>query len=427
MNSLLPALKISRDQASRNFRLGVANGIFYITAETAMDPTLVMVAFLSRLTDSPLLLGMVLPIRDGAWMLPQLWVSGWLQSVPHKLTVYRNISYIRVLMWIVVALTMNLVSDPALLLVLFFTAFSISSIASGFSGLPFLEVVGKTIPADRRGEFFAWRFGLAGIGSILASAFVRWVLDPHSPFTFPYNYGTLSVVFLVLAVFSVIAFCSITEPVEEKVLPRQNFGFQLRRALCVTRENGRFRAFLSLQALAMLAGSATPFFAVYVQDELGGSPAMIGVYLAILTAANLASNLVFGRLSRRVGNSRVMTLAVAAGVSMSALVLLLTLLARPLQLNGALAGAWLLPVYVLLGIRGSGMGVTNNALLLDIAPAEERSLYLGFSNTLLGLVLLSTGLSGGIVKLFGFQALIGFTLICHVLAMLLALKIAKNK
>ena len=72
--------------ARRNFTLGVMNGLLYITAETVMDPTLVMVAFLSHLTNSPLLLGLVLPIRDGAWSLPQLWVSGYLQSVPHKLT-----------------------------------------------------------------------------------------------------------------------------------------------------------------------------------------------------------------------------------------------------------------------------------------------------------------------------------------------------
>jgi len=92
-------------------------------------------------------------------------------------------------------LTINFIKEQNLLLILFFAAFIISSLTSGLAGLPYLEVVSKTIPPDRRGEFFAWRFGLAGLGSIIASIFVRWILEPEGPFTFPYNYGILSLIF----------------------------------------------------------------------------------------------------------------------------------------------------------------------------------------------------------------------------------------
>ena len=70
----------------RNFRLGVVNGVLYILSETLLDPTLVLIAYLSMITDSPILLGMLLPLRDGAWALPQLWVSCFLPSIDRKST-----------------------------------------------------------------------------------------------------------------------------------------------------------------------------------------------------------------------------------------------------------------------------------------------------------------------------------------------------
>jgi hypothetical protein len=422
----MEALKFSMtNQTQRNYRLGVANGLCYITAETVMDPTLVIVAFLSYLTDSPLLLGLVLPIRDGAWSLPQLWISGYLQSIPNKLNFYRKISYLRIATWVIIALTINFIQEPNLLLIFFFTAFIISSFTSGLAGLPYLEVVGKTIPNERRGEFFAWRFGLGGVGSIGASIFVRWILDPAGPVSFPYNYGILSVIFLILASLSVTAFGMIKEPGGAVVQPQKPLRAQLTRSMQVLQENRIFRLFLGQQSLLMLAGAATPFFAVYVQQRLGGSPAMIGVYLAILTSSNLLANVVFGRMSRKRGNQIVMFIAVLAGGVMSILVLLLTLLAQPLALSANAATIWLIPVFMLVGIRGSGLGVAANSLLLEIAPEEERSLYLGFSNSLLGIVLLFTGLSGVVIALFGLQALVLITLAAHGIAMALSLLIRR--
>lgn len=67
---------------TRNFRLGVINGALFTLAETLMDPTLVMVAFVSALTSSPLLIGLIVPLRNTGWFLPQLYVSTFLESVP---------------------------------------------------------------------------------------------------------------------------------------------------------------------------------------------------------------------------------------------------------------------------------------------------------------------------------------------------------
>jgi MFS family permease len=121
-----------------------------------------------------------------------------------------------------------------------------------------------------------------------------------------------------------------------------------------------------------------------MQKELGGPSEMIGIYLSVTIASNLVSNILFGRLSFNRGNRSVLVVAAMGGTLMSGLVVLLALLAKPLGISGTAAAYWLIPVFVLSGIRGTGIGVSSNSMLLDITPPGDRSLYIGFTNTILG-------------------------------------------
>ncbi len=392
--------------ARRNFQLGVANGLLFTLAETLMDPTLVLVAFIGHLTHSPLWLGLVTPLRDGAWFLPQLWVSGYLQSQPLKLRLYQWMAVARVFAWGGLALAAFFVRDPRWLLVAFFGLYGLYALAAGFGGLSFLEIVGKTVPPQRRAVYFAWRLTLGGLAGIGASVFVRWMLDTDGPLAFPYNFATLFALGWVFAMIGLLLFCIIREPRDQTLLPRASLPAQVRRATRCLRADPNYRHFLSLRGALMIAGAATPFFAVYVQQRLGGPPGMVGVYLGVYTTASLLANVLFGKYSARLGNRRTMVIATVAGLLMTGSVLALMLAAAPLGLSGRAASLWLLPVFALSGIRESGQGVSAQSLLLDIAPPSERTLYLGFANSLLGVVLLATGVSGVIVVRFGFPALV---------------------
>ena len=407
----------------RTFRLGVVNGVLYILSETLLDPTLVLIAYLSMITDSPILLGMLLPLRDGAWALPQLWVSCFLPSIPRKIDMYRKLSVVRILSWGSIAVVINFVRQPDLILILFFLAYALAALTSGLSGLPFLEIVGKTIPAERRGEFFAWRFGLGGLMGIGASVLVRYLIDPHGPLPTPQNYGVLAALYFVAASASLLFFNQVNEPPDETVGTRTAFFAQLRRAVAYLKQDISYRRVITMQSMMTVAGSATPFFAVFVQQSLGGSKAMVGVYLGVITVTNLLGNILFGRMSRRLGNRQVMIWATMIGLSMSLLVTLLAVFGRDLGVAGRAADLALVPVFILSGLRGTGIGVSANSLLLDLTPVGERSLYLGFYNTFFGLVMLATFTSGLVLSLIGFAGLAALTLAAHLLALLAAQRI----
>jgi len=107
-------------------------------------------------------------------------------------------------------------------------------------------------------------------------------------------------------------------------------------------------------------------------------------------------------------------------------VLLLSVLAKPMGISTLAASLWLLPVFFLSSIRGTGNGVSSSSLLLGITPEKDRSLYIGFTNTILGGVLLLTGASGLLVNVLGYPALFGFTILMHLSALFFVLKIRQK-
>jgi MFS family permease len=425
IDTTVPVVPIegSGNYTSRNFNLGVVNGVLYIFAETVLDPTLVIVAFLSNLTSSPLLLGAVLPLRDGIWSLPQLWVSGYLQSKTQKLPLYNRMTMVRAGMWGLLFASITFIKDPLLLLGLFFLFYGVGSLASGVSGLAFMEVVGRTVEPRRRGEFYAWRLGLGGLVGIAGSFLVRYLLDPHSPIQFPYNFSVLSGLYLLFGASALTLFSFVREGSGYTAVPKATTRVQLGRVREVLQANRYFRSYLAMQSTLMIANAATPFFAVYVTRQMGVAKEMIGIYLAAVTVANLAANLVFGRMSLLYGNRRVMVIAAWTGLAMTSLVILLVLLNPVFHFPPGVAAVWLIPVFILSGFRTTGIGVSGNSLLLDLSPTEERSLYIGFTNTLLGVVLVLTALSGAIYALFGFTTLLVITAAAHTVALLSAVNL----
>jgi hypothetical protein len=417
---------IKPEEEKKNFFLGVSNGVLFTASEALLDPTLVLVTFVGSLTNSPLLMGLVLPIRAGLLTFPQLLVSGWIQNLPHKLTFYRWITFLRILCWGLIALTINLIRDPLWLVVSFFIVFTVSCFTNGLGGLPYMEVIGKTIPSERRGEFFALRMGIGGLGGIFSSILVRWVLDPASPLTFPHNYGLLSFLYFLGASSACLLYNNIREPIDHSVLPRQTLRVQIQRAIVILKRDSTFKKFMIMNSTLIWAGAATPFFAIFVQQELNGNKGFIGIYLAVLTAANLVANAFLGKISRKVGYRKIMLLSVICGCIMSLAVLLLAVLAKPLNISAQFASFYLIPVFILSGFRNVGLEVGGNSLMLEIAPLEERSLYIGFTNTLIGAANLTLAFSGLILEIFNFQILVGLTLIMGLISLNNILRVVKT-
>jgi MFS family permease len=389
----------------RNFRLGLANGALFNLSNSLLDPPLVLTWLASQLTSSNFLIGLVVPINQGGWFLPQLLVSGYLQGRKRKLPVYVAMSVPRALCWASITLALFLVNDQRVLLIFFYILLTIYSLADGTAGLPFMDIVAKAIPPTRRGAFFGWRRFLGGILALGGSLVVKYVLDERWGPAFPHNFGILFFLsFLTISV-AMITFGLFVEPVEAVLNQSVALSGQMKRALHLPRRDANYGRFLAVQFLARAAGMATPFYIVYAKRVLGVSAGMVGVYLTWATLAGIASTLVWGRTSDRRGNRGLLLLAGLVGLATPLAALSIPLLVSWQPSVTAQASYAFTVVFVLSSIFQMGLTIGYHNYLLDIAPAEDRPLYIGLANTLTGLTLLASALGGLIVDLAGLALL----------------------
>ncbi len=99
----------------RSFVLGVLSGALLGFSQALIDPALMLTWFVSELTRSSFLIGLVVPLANAGWCLPQMFISGYLQSRPRKLPFYIAMGAVRLVCWAALAGLTWFVSDRGMI------------------------------------------------------------------------------------------------------------------------------------------------------------------------------------------------------------------------------------------------------------------------------------------------------------------------
>ncbi len=381
----LPEPAVPRRSWDRNERLGILNGWAVFACDGFLNVSVVISGFAARLGAPNWVIGLLPAIAGGGWMLPQLLIAARVRSAPYKLPVYRSAAFIRAATYVSMVLIAAFLADqPALCLTLFVLAMLANALASGVAGLPFLEVVSKTVSPDRRPRFFGTRNLYGGLLAFGAGLVVRAVLG--SDLAFPLNYALLFALGTVAYTFGYWVFGLVTEP-PDSPLPPQGFRGEL-RAIPETLRDPHFRAFLTVRLLLAGASMSEPFFAVYALRALHFPAAVLGAFVMALTAAAPLSNVVWQRVAERKGSRRIIRYA-------SVFYGLAPLWAFAVGALHLWAWAYL-GVFILTSVAAQGFNLGHTNHLLNIAPDGARSRYIGTLNTLVGAALF-TPVVGGLI------------------------------
>ena len=386
--------------SARSFWLNAISGAFVGLAEALVDTRVVMSAFLSLLTDSNVLISFIAPMREAGWWLPQFFVSGWVERTPRKADLYRATNLWRIFSWLaLIACAFTLKGLPLLL------AFAICmvpiSIGAGIAGLPWTVITAKTIPPGRRGSLFAWRNGLASILGIAGGGVIAYILNGGLGLGFPQNYGA---VFAVAALMYVIGYALMGMVQDDPDVPPapSNLRDQAKRALKLVKTSHDYRWFLISRSLISLGYACAPFFAVYARRELNVSGGQLGSFVSVSLIAGLIGNWIFGKIGDSRGHKVIFLFAITCGIVMAldGAVLVATRFMPELQLYAA---------YALSGLLTSALAVSFGPLMMDVTPTENRSLYYGFTHTLLGISVIISGFIGFLADAVGLTWLFMFS------------------
>jgi MFS family permease len=404
--------------ATYNFRRGVLNGIMFTLVDALIAPSLVLALFINRLGAPNALVGLLPALLAGGWFLPQILTAGRVQGMPLVMHWYRRAGILRVVAFVLLtAATFFLGDQPALLLSVFFVCFSFYAFMGGITGIPWLEMVGKSISPRRRGAFFGQRNFWGGVLALLASAPIGLILsEQFAGLSFPHNFALLFAITSVVIALGVYFWSSMREPVAIQTASPVSIGTLFKRGVQAFKENVDYRSFMFARVLLAIAAIADPFFVVFAEEKLGAPPATVGLYLGAVSISSLLSNFLWSPLADRASNRTLMSLTVVSVALVPLTATGLALLIGSVD-NTFLYAAFTL-VFIFSGLAVGASRIINNNMMLTIAPPADRATYIGFLNTILGIVIFVLVLGGVLVYLLGFEFVFVLAVVASALAMI---------
>ncbi len=364
--------------------LGADYSLFLVALSFA-SPATILPAFVADLGAPNVVIGAIPAVITVGWYLPSLFTAAHTETLSRRLPfVLRYTIWERVPLLVLALVAFTIAPrapGPALAVVLL--ALLVMTGAGGALMPAWMDIVGRAIPLDLRGRFFALSNALGSAGGFVGSFASAHVLATLAS---PARYG---VCFLTSAVFMALSYAALAL-VDEPAVTATRRPLGLRASLAripgvLRRDRNLSLYLLARSCMAGAAGSAG-FFTVFALRVHAAAAWQVAEFTAALLAGQVAGNLVLGWLADRAGHR----LALALGTAALVVANLLAIAARGLDTFVA--------VFPLLGVFNAAVNVSGLNILLEFAPSPgERPTYVGLGNTTLGPVMFATPLLAGVV------------------------------
>lgn len=422
-------METSPQHVRRNMILLVGNYITFGMGLAFFSSNTVMPVFLRYLTSSNPLIGLITAIQSVGWLTTQLVAARWIHNKPRRKPYLIYFSLGAPLAYMVLALALFGIpaGRDALLLGVFVLCVMTAALVDGLIGVPWLDFLGKAVPASVRGRLMGIQELLFAICSVGVGAIVAHFLGPNAP-PFPQNFAWLAVCAGVAFWVALVFFLPLYEPAEanpsSEAQPTWSEYIPLLRE--ILRTDRHFVVWMAVRTLGGLFGLALPFFVLYATRELGLPASLTGAFLSAQVMGSAVGSLVLGYVYDRRGSRLIIrvVLVISAGVLIAALT------APLLRHAGILLQAFFVLLFFFLGISAAstaGFFIGHMNFIIDYAPPAQRPIYIGLSNTLAGPVSLVSILGGWILQVSSYSVLFGVTLVFILMALLLSAQLPEPK
>ncbi len=383
-----------RETPGNFFRTLLANSLGNVADRIASAKT-TLPWLLLQLGAPAWMLSLLVPIRESGSMLPQMLIGAAVRRLPLRKWVWVWGGAIQglclaALGWVAFALRGASAGAAVIALVVVF------SLARGACSVAYKDVQGKTIPKTRRGRLSGWISAASGLAALGVGLGLGAMRDEGSV-------GLYATLLLGGAALWFLAAWAFGRIVEEPGATEggANGVVEALAKLSILREDPPFRRFVIARALAMGSGLAAPFYVALARDELGDAVSLLGIFIAVEGLAGLVSSPMWGRWADR-SSRQVFATACALAAVLTLAVALWSWLDMSTQ-----SAQWFYPIaFFGLGVAHAGVRLGRKTYLVDMAEGNKRTDYVAVSNSVIGALLLVTGLLGGLAATVSVQATI---------------------
>lgn len=373
-----------------NFTVNAADLSFVNLARAFVFSTTILPIYVSYLTSSTILIGLIPAILEVGFMLPQIFMARRAEALMRmkpfvvKVSVWERIPYL------IVGATILLLPRAPAWLSYAILALNIA-VASGSGGLAtpaWKTMLGKIIHPDRRGMLISLGIGIGGLMGIAGAYLTRFLLVrfPY-PRSYAYCFGlafagqAISWLFLTLN----------REPSRNLNPSHNSLREYLKGLPWFLREDRKFSFFLISQTFLILGTLAITFYVLYGRERLGITDGFAATLTMVALASQSIGTPVIGWFSDRFGHKRAIVATSILGI---ASILIMLVLPGPY---------WLLLVFALATLSVSGRKVALFAVTMEFGRIEKLPTYTAVAGTLLSIpTLLAPILGGWSVELFGY-------------------------
>lgn len=372
-------------EVERNYRWNFTVNLLDVTTFwfgfSFISATTVVPLYLSRLSDSPLPIGIAAVIAQASWFLPQLLTANVVERLPRKKPVIVRAGFLleRFPIWLTVVSALVAVQSPASAVVLFLVGYGWRGLGAGIVATSWQDLIARAFPTERRGRFLGISLFSGTLMGTVAAVLSGRILDGF-PFSTNFVYN-----FLLAATFMTLSWFFISRTREPAAAPRpprrsnRQYMAELPRILD---EDRNFRQFLVARSLLAFGALGTGFITVSAVSRWNIPNSTVGAYTAAQLIGQAVATPGFGFLADRFGHK----LTLSLGAASAALAFTLAWLAP--------SPGWYLPVFALLGAMNGATIVSGILIVMEFGRPEKRPTYTGLANTVVGLVSVAAPLVG---------------------------------
>jgi MFS family permease len=365
-----------------NFIISMFDGGFFGFGMGFATFNTIIPLFVSQMTGSPLLIGLIPSIHSVGWQVPQLFLAKRISQQKHLkplvllMTTQERLPFLGLaaLAWFMPAI------GATWTLILTFLLLIWQGLGSGITANAWQNMIGKVFPAETRATFFGSQSAAANLTSSIGSVLAGIILEMN-----PSNagYAGCFLICILLMAVSWIFLSTTREPLYSLADPSIEQPELWSNVKQILHSDRPFFGFLLSRMLFQFGMMGFSFYIVYAVDIIHMNVATAGVMTGILLFTQVIANPILGWIADHWNHKGVLEIgAVASALSCGLAWLAPTMAAFPV-------------IMILEGIAVTTFWTIGLAYSLCFGPEHARPTYVGIVNTLSAPAAIIAPLLGG--------------------------------
>lgn len=356
--------------------------------------------FVSQLTTSQTLIGLVPAVHNVGWMAPQLLTARVIarqrQFKPYVLwmTIHERVPFLGLAL---VAWFYSQLGLPASI-GLTFMLLSWQGMGAGFAANAWQSMIAKIFPPQIRGTFIGVQAAIANVTVAVGAVFAGQILERID---YPLNYV---ICFSIAVVWFFLSWAALSRVREQDVPPSAEIEAHPPlwiHVRSIWRSDHNFRQFLLARNFTQFASMGFAFYIIYAVRHFGVGEGAAGVLTAALAGSQIVGNVTLGWLGDRVGHRNILIGGALAAITSTGIILF------------APTFEWLYAAVILAGIANVSVWTIAMTMTMEFGTEAERPTYIGMSNTLVApSTILAPVIGGWLADISGYSLTFGIAMFC---------------